>query len=270
MKLRLFFSSSNRIRYWSNSRLAQWIRGTVKPKYGTGDEWAEWDKSAKEAHPIRFWIAEEFLNFIQNIWCLPMDVYDHIRCYLKMRFVVKPNALTAERKYLKPGSYCDLTARFLPCMFGELVRFVEYEKASMNYVWTEGDTKEKYGKFHWLHGNREAGLAYLDWEIGLKTEEDEVPIPTAQSVAAQEIKDLYLWWTEVYPNRPDPHDVSGWTDYCERRRESGLGFMQTDPNEDPDETERILKECDRIEAEYEAEDEAMMIRLIKIRGSLWT
>jgi hypothetical protein len=32
----------------------------------------------------------------------------------------------------------------------------------------------------------------------------------------------------------------------------------------------MMDEMHRLEAQYEAEDEAMMIRLIKIRNSLWT
>jgi hypothetical protein len=34
--------------------------------------------------------------------------------------------------------------------------------------------------------------------------------------------------------------------------------------------DQTLKKLRKIEAAYEKEDEAMMIRLIKIRGSLWT
>ena len=35
--------------------------------------------------------------------------------------------------------------------------------------------------------------------------------PTNQAVAAQEIKKLYLWWTQVRPTRPDAYAESGWT-----------------------------------------------------------
>jgi len=34
-------------------------------------------------------------------------------------------------------------------------------------------------------------------------------VPTSQALVAREIKELYTWWTEVYPKRPDPHDAGG-------------------------------------------------------------
>ena len=46
--------------------------------------------------------------------------------------------------------------------------------------------------------------------------------------------------------------------------------METDPLEDSEETKKILDKNREIEAAYEAEDTEMLIRLIKLRGNLWT
>jgi hypothetical protein len=97
--------------------------------------------------------------------------------------------------------------------------------------------------------------------------------PTLQAVRAKEIKDLYIWWTQTYRNRPDPYDASGWTAICEAQRIANGGKLSFSTPKDPairkaqDKAHKLLQ---KIEAAYEKEDEQMMIRLIKIRDSLWT
>jgi len=60
---------AQRKNYWSCSKLADQIRGTVKGGAKTGSGWREWEENAKQNHPIRYWIAEEALDAIQNfIW----------------------------------------------------------------------------------------------------------------------------------------------------------------------------------------------------------
>jgi hypothetical protein len=70
------------------------------------------------------------------------------------------------------------------------------------------------------------------------------------------------------PKRPEPMEASGWSAYCDQRRAA-------DPDdwvfsEDKIDTKPMLDMMHKMEEEYESEDEAMMIRLIKIRRSLWT
>jgi hypothetical protein len=96
--------------------------------------------------------------------------------------------------------------------------------------------------------------------------------PTSQAVYAKEMKDLYTWWTVTYRNRPDPYDVSGWTEYCEKSRILNDGRLfgskkTPELKEMSDKSHKLLQE---IEAAYTKEDEEMMIRLIKIRDGLWT
>jgi hypothetical protein len=96
--------------------------------------------------------------------------------------------------------------------------------------------------------------------------------PTHQALAAQEILELYAWWKEVYPLRPDPHDASGWSEYCENRRRNGYAFFDME-DRTPEEAEKGKIALDRIreiEAAYEKEDTEMLIRLVKVRDSLWT
>ena len=81
----------------------------------------------------------------------------------------------------------------------------------------------------------------------------------------------------IDPNRPDPMDASGWSKYCEERSNEAEA-CGNDPlwsalsTNDPDDEHkrRILNLCHQMETEQDEEDTAMLIRLVKIRHSLWT
>jgi hypothetical protein len=172
--------------------------------------------------------------------------------------------------------------RFLPCLFNELVDFVEIEQAWHHCLWSS-EEKKKFNYPWWRKWYRqwrspEAGIAYLEWAMSLTDEEfleegeKHLAEPTYQAKAAREILELYRWWKEVYPNRPDVHDASGWTAYCDMRREKGYHLLDME-DKSPEEREWCRTALDKsreIEKAYDDEDEAMMIRLIKIRESLWT
>jgi hypothetical protein len=109
-----------------------------------------------------------------------------------------------------------------------------------------------------------------DW--GVEENDPNFGKPTGQAERAKEIKELYTWWTVTYRNRPDPYEASGWSEYCEKARELNNGKLfgskkTPELEEMSNKTHKLLQE---IEASYEAEDEAMMIRLIKARHGLWT
>jgi hypothetical protein len=264
------------MRYWSNSNFADWIRGSVKPSAETGPGWHKWEKEAKATHPIRYWIVEEGFDKVQTFIRLPIDTLYNAKYYINNRFVTRTHSLTAHSRDIRPGDWCDVGNRFLPCLFNELVDFVEIEQAWFHIAWDD-EAKAKYDAPFWARGwfrwrtwrCPQAGLDHLDWAIALDEEEGA---PTRQSIAAKEIKELYLWWTQTYRNRPDPMEASGWSAYCAKRREKEGGIFGSE-----DETEEERKECmtaldlsHKIEEDQQAEDEAMMIRLIKIRQALWT
>ena len=55
--------------YWSCSKFANWLRGTNKLRCGTSLEWKQWNRASKEAHPFRYWLVEEGLDYLQDVWC---------------------------------------------------------------------------------------------------------------------------------------------------------------------------------------------------------
>jgi hypothetical protein len=270
--------------YWSCSKFADWLRGTPKLGCGTSEQWDEWYKTAGAAHPIRYWIAEEALDAIQNFVNYPMDKLNDIRYYINNRWVSKSHALTAHPRDIRPGHWSDVGNRFLPCLFNELVNFVEIEQAWHYVMWNDEERKKfdvPWYRSGWLRWRTwrspEAGMAYLAWASTLTNkefiEEGETEELTHQAIAAKEIIELYTWWTTTYRNRPDPYEASGWTAYCELSRLQNDGRLSFSSDKTPELAEMsktALAKLQEIEAAYEAEDEAMMIRLIKIRQSLWT
>jgi hypothetical protein len=278
-----------RANYWSCSKFADWLRGTPKLKAGTSKQWRLWKKAAKDTYPIRYWIVEEGLDYAQNFVNWPADKLNDVRYYINNRWITRSHSLTAHPRDIRPGSWCDVGNRFLPCLFNELVDFVEVEQAWHHVMWDEEARKKfhvpwwrKHWIFRWGKVWRcpEAGLAYLDWASELKMDdhmgvgkgENGYGEPTYQALAAREIKELYLWWKEVYPKRPDPMDASGWSAYCEMRRQGGYDFFDLEDKtpEEADMSRIALDKSHEIEAAYDKEDEEMMIRLIRVRQSLWT
>lgn len=275
--------------YWTCSKFADWIRGTTMLKSGTSEQWAEWKRRAKTQHPIRYWIAEEGLDRLQDVIVFVPNAIYSLKYYINNRWVTRTHALTAHPRDIKPGEWRDVGDRFLPCLFNELVDYVEQELAWWHIAWADPSEKHKYkapfwatGWFRWRAWRcAQAGLDNLEWQRSLvyddtwmvEQSDPRYGQPTAQAIDAQEILDLYKWWTEVYHNRPDPHDASGYSDYCERKRQldgdDGF-FSQPDSAELRELGDRALKACNEIEAAYEAEDQQMMIRLVKIRNALWT
>lgn len=277
-----------RSNYWSIGAFADWLRGTPKISYGTSAQWKEWKKTARGRHPIRYWLAEEALDQLQNFVNYIPDRLNDVRYYINNRWVSRSHSLTAHPRDIKPGDWSDVGHRFLPCLFNELVDFVEVETAWHHCAWDE-EARAKYAppwwRQRWLRLRTwrcpEAGVAHLEWAAALTMgasfsylpSHKDYSKPTAQAMAAQEILDLYYWWTEEYPNRPDPYDASGWSEYCNKKRSDDpddIFGIVGDSKESRAESRRALKKLQQLEAQYKKEEEAMMIRLIKIRESLWT
>lgn len=272
--------------YWSNSKLANRIRGTKKIPVGTAEQWDQWDNTAKSAHPIRFWIAEEGLDYLQDFIMWPIDQLYNFKYWINNRFVSKTHALTSN---LQKGQWHELDDRILHCLFDELVNYVEIELAASNFRWDE-EARKKYkapfwavGWFRWrTHHNVEAAMDYLDWASELRYTKDEVgednPLLgkfTHQALVAKDIKMLYNWWKNVRPNRPDPYDSSGWTEYCTRGREeagSSLSWLSRESQSDEERAsvDHMLDVIQKMENRYWKEDEKMLVKLIKIRRGLWT
>ena len=276
-----------RSHYWTCSKFADWLRGTPKGGAKTSEGWDEWHKLAGQSR-LRYWLAEEGLDYVQKVVYYVPDKLHSIKYYINNRWVTRTHALTANPKDIKRGEWCDVGNRFLPCLFNELVDFVEVELAWWHIAWADKDEKDKYkapwyatGWFRWRTWRcPQAGLDNLDWQRNLRWQANEVGDDspnlgklTPQAIKAQEILDLYKWWTETYRNRPEPMEASGWSAYCEAARLANGGKLSWGGDKTPElkkMSKVAMKKLHKMEADYEKEDEQMMIRLIKVRHGLWT
>lgn len=256
-----------RINYWSCSKFANWIRGSKKPGALTLEEWEDWREKQEKTNSIRYYIADKLLNKIQNVLYFPKDLFYSIKSYLINRFVNKTHYL---KTGFKPGYFYEIDEKILHALFNELVDFVEIELAWMQIIFNDDDKKYKIPWFRKIRRWRcqEAGLDNLKWASGLRFTKDcglmeddpKIGLLTPQAESAKQIFEIYNWWKNIRPNRPDPLELSGWGSVCSKKRNQ------------VSEHERYacLKDYEKIEQDYENEDEEMLIKLIKLRKHLWT
>ena len=276
--------------YWSCTPFADWLRGTKKLSAGTSEEWDNWTTAAQMKHNFRYWLAEEALGHIQDFVTWPVRSLYSVKYYINNRWVSRTHSLTAHPRDIKPGQWRDVGNRFLPCLFNELQDFVEVESAWSHIALGSKEDRAKYNPPFWASGwwrwrtwrCPQAGIDHLDWamtlvmdnNMGVEKDSPNFGKPTGQAERAKELKELYIWWTVTYRARPDPYDASGWTAHCEAMRVKYPGSFFSSLNskdaEDKKASDKAHKLLSKIEAAYEKEDEAMMIRLIKARDSLWT
>jgi hypothetical protein len=186
--------------------------------------WKLWKQQSSTDNPWRHWLAEDGLRKLQDWWLFAHDCWYSIRVYTSNRFRTQTHVLPTG---LEVGQWHEFETRLIHGLFNTFCIFVETEQCSSNKP------------------SREEGLTHLIWAAHLRytdewinpTEEHYGKL-TGQAIAAREQLELYYWWRDIRPNRPN-----AWDD---------------------------MDSYQEVEARYDAEDEEMMIRLIKLRRSIWS
>jgi len=252
-------------RRWFEKIARRFILPPHPPLAMAWDGWRKRESRLKSSFPIRFFIWET----LPDIWNYKIrSPINRARNWVRFRTWDRYHIVDTG---LEPNYY-DPDHRMLHANFQILVDYVEIELAAMNLAMGDGDdllenmsTNWKLNKFRKLfrkfrrNSERlpEEGLKHLDWEIV----ECKHSNPS-QSESAKEKKYLYLWWTVWRNEREDPLS-------------SPLIWDQDDMTTD---LSAILKGknrsqyrlSDRMETFYLNEDNEMLMRLVKIRNSLWT
>ena len=249
----------SRYNYWSCSNLADIIRGTKKP-YALGcKEWDDWHNEAKKKYPTRYWLAEKGLKKLQDFVMFPSDLYHTIKIYIQNRWIDQTHVL---KTGLKPGEYYEFDYKVLHGLFNELSDYVEIELATTSRY-------DKSKKYKFVNGrSREAGLDHLNWasslvyneDYGTSKEDKHYGEMTPQALSAQKVKELYLWWKDIRPNRPDPHEVYKFKDFEDEHFSSKISK----------EYKKALSSIEKTEKQYDKEDTEKLIELIKIRREIWS
>jgi len=267
-------------RYWSETDLFYWLRKKFKIEKPVALEWGGWDiwkRETKAAHPIGYWVTETLPRIIDKIDNNTIGHIDNVRYYLHNRFWRQTHILPTG---LSVGQYHDLDERILHGIMQGIVDYVEKELAwKSRWLSTDESKKAK-----WKGGRcPQLGLQYLEWEMTLHYDESWGMEPTnskfgqltEQAQRAIDVLQLYNWWKVERPQRPDPMDAGGWSQFCDDMRDKyGEDHIwDAREKETPEERERSRETLDKtheIEAAYDAEDTAMLMLVVRIRKGLWT
>ena len=268
---------------------------------GTSEEWAAYKKKARASSKFWYWFTDDFLDGVQRVVMKPFEMPFNFTYWIKRRFV---SPLHMVRTDLKPGDYHEVDTRLMHGLFTLLKDFVEVELCAqyMSSWYRHRKLMNKLIPFYartwpfrhlFEYRNVRLGLRYLKWEkklkynkgfYGYRKDEDVLDEyktadtwmkPTPQAEKAMETEALYLWWTVTRPARPDPMEASGWSAHCDAMRdkyrtEDNDFFFAEKTQEEKDRSRKAIELMNQMEKDYDAEDEAMMIRLIKVRQGLWT
>lgn len=248
-----------RLHRWTCGKVADFIRGEEKPFALGWHEWNDWHENAKKNRPVRYWLAENGLNKLQNICYFPYDVYRTVWIYVRNRWIDQTHMIDTG---LKPGGYYEFDTKLLHGLFNELCHYVEVELAHLH---SYDNTKQYVFK----RGHcPQAGLDYLDWAAALTmgesfqldNDDPDYNKPTVQAESAKIIRTLYLWWKNIRPLRFDPHLLyDGVTD----SEIFGSKILSAS-------TQEIFDKVEEMEQQYEREDTDMLISLVKVRGNVWS
>lgn len=260
--------------YWYEELVQKWEK-YLYPDRPDAAQMHEWDDytTKQKTTPVRYFFADTLPDWIEEYVFYPVHKIDDLMWFIRYRYSPKYSYFKIDTG-LKPG-YHDTDARMLHGMFSLVVDHVECERAWQQRLWNRPPhgTEKPVGFFERFNlRDPEAGLRYLAWECTLDSDDfDEIDQSPSQAANAREILELYHWF-KARPDRPDPMDASGWSAHCDQMRDEEKGVFNR-RNETPEqqaEVKVILDEFHRIEIEQAQEDEQMLIRLVKIRQSLWT
>lgn len=195
---------------------------------------------------------------------------------------------------MSAGDYHDTDYRMFHVVFQLLCDFVEIELAQMEmichrkeYSWWQRMTQ--YHLPMWWPGKRkfarELGLRHFEWSCNLKEpdfdkwdnekhEYTETEALSNQAVHAIKLRDLYLWYRDVLPNRPDPWDMA-LPDYNEAmivqdKDETGNHPLVFDRSPKGEAYYASLQVCADEEQRLYEEDTAKAQEVLAIRQGMWT
>jgi len=250
-------------------RFKSWMRYDP-PGSMTSKGWRLFEKEYKENAPIRHWIMHDLkYSTIMPVKWKFEKAHDWIRYRTYDQYHKVDTGLV-------PGYY-DIDHIMLNVNFNILKEFVEVEQAWSKYLWS-GEYKEKASwfekhmplyRFFYPFRRPDLGIAYLEWAATL----DDPNLPPHercdhQAVSAREILALYRWWTVTRPARKEL-DRPSYSD-------QGLGIMSSLDDDFDHEAEDFkvheayMEASEKLQTEWREEDDAMLIRLTKIRKDLWT
>lgn len=227
--------------------------------------WKLFSKEFQKNAPIRYWFEHDFKHDI--IYPIKWK-YDAIADWIRYRTYDRYHVV---KTGLKPG-YHSIDSQMLNVNFNMFKDFIECELAWAKFRW--GTDAAWYQKMRFIRRyirtrfrNPELGLAYLDWASAL----DDLKLPPQercehQAIAAREMRILYDWWVNKRPERKSIEiPMLKYIDDSDLLDD----HFDKDSSEYK-EYEEAVTARNELNEKWENEDDLMLIRLIKIRNSLWS
>jgi len=235
----------------------------------TSKGWRLFNKEYEEQAPIRYWFAHTFKYAV----LMPVKwKYEKIHDWVRYRTYDRYHIV---KTGLEP-SYYDACTVMLHVNFNILKEFVEVEQAWSTYCWSDDRKEASWCEKHMPFYRRvypfrrpDLGIKHYEWAATL----DDPALPPHercdhQAVAAREILVLYKWWVEDRPARKEVEHVS----YDHQGLDMMASLDDDFDREAPDFKAHVasMDAATKQEEDWNTEDEEMLIRLMKVRRSLWT
>lgn len=248
-------------------KFKSWLRFNP-PGALTADGWIYFNKEFKKKAPVRYWLYNDFKKKLNPIrW-----KYESIVDWIRYRTVCRYHIIDIGQP---PGFY-EYDSQILYANFSILTKYVETGLAWRSY-WTEENKDKNYWKRQYVPFYNlfvplvrpDIGIKHLEWEMSL----DDPTLPPHdrspdQARRAREVHKLYVWWKEVRParknleiRRPLEIDDDNIFSTLSSKFKSTPGYKKYMSD---------LDKQHRLEERWRKEDDAMLIRLMKIRRGLWT
>ena len=264
--------------FFTDGKLVKALRkrtGIEKPYALPWGEWKQWEEKTKAEQPWAYFLTESVPKAVDRVISAIVSPYYDVKYYVRNRFIRRSHVLRTD---CKPGQYMDTDEKIITGLVNAVIDYVEIELA-LKSRWS--GTEESKSAV-WKNGRcPQLGLEYLNWEITLLQDETmgvdpgsaDYLAPSSQATAAKEVKAIYEW-AKNRNLRPNPLEASGWSAYCDKyKRNTGLDsiFNREDWSEEQHTDHKsALTQINELEKAYLQEDEDMLIRLIRVRSSLWT
>lgn len=156
---------------------------------------------------------------------------------------------------LEPNYY-DKDTILLHAVMQLVVDYVEIELAP------EPDTKiyRLLNRLPWF-----IRPTFRSTELGLKNLNFLIDEPTDNTWTEfhKKLKEVYLWWTQVYPARKSIEELSGYTTFIKNEHTYSRHYRHK-------KQKHIFDKINRLELQYAKEETDMLNIVIKYRQFLWT
>ena len=233
--------------------------------------WRLFNLEFKTNAPVRNWLTHD----LRRKFYLPVKwKYERASRWVRYRTVNKYHIIDTGL----PPDYYDTDTLMLHGNFNLLKNFVEVEQAWQKYCWSQDHKNSK----NWVEKHLpklyrlfspfrrpDLGVQHFEWAATL----DDPNLPPfersdQQAQDAREILSLYNWWVNIRPARQEIPSIE-----YNNQGLGILGALDDDFNHDADDYKKnreIAEHNSKLDELWKEEDDAMLLRLIKIRRGLWT